>query len=505
MIASILLAALAVFSAGRVDAGTVNATSCSRTHVQDALTNAQDGDTVVIPAGSCVWTDGISMTLAKSLTIRGTGAISATAGGSGLTGTDQTTIIDHHPTLEHNLLSFTVSRGRMLRITGIAFIQDGSSKRTQDGVIKVSGGSNSVRIDHCHFVSNPDSTMTIHVLGSTEPLTGVIDHNYFDSEVGNGPFAVYLQNGVGYGDAAWAAPDNFGTASFLYVEDNRWRNGYLGDANTGGQRFVYRYNTAVIQANDSVPTVGYVANHGLTSGRGRSTRAFEYYGNVLSALSPGLNKSPFPVNGGTGLVWGNTVTQYRYVTSLDYTRKSNATYPYGSPPSGWGNCTGTSGTVWDGPGGYPCLDQPGRGAGDLLSGYPVSSTVNARTGTQAWPQQASSPIYVWSNILTPGGYSPIYIVDYDGPVEANRDFYQQFGTYGESGSFNGSRGVGVGLLSARPSSGLTPGVGYWATDTQTLYVATGATTWATYYTPFIYPHPLTSAVAPSPATNVQIR
>ena len=33
-------------------------------------------------------------------------------------------------------------------------------------------------------------------------------------------------------------------------------------------------------------------------------------------------------------------------------------------------------------------------------------------------------------------------------------------------------------------------MGYWATDTQTLYRATGATTWEIFYTPYTYPHPL---------------
>ena len=72
----------------------------------------------------------------------------------------------------------------------------------------------------------------------------------------------------------------------------------------------------------------------------------------------------------------------------------------------------------------------------------------------------------------------------------NRDYYQQFGTYGESGSFNGTRGVGQGLFSGI-STTCTPGVGYWATDRSTLYVCgPSANTWAAYYEPFPYPHPL---------------
>jgi hypothetical protein len=46
--------------------------------------------------------------------------------------------------------------------------------------------------------------------------------------------------------------------------------------------------------------------------------------------------------------------------------------------------------------------------------------------------------------------------------------------------------------------GLTVGVGYWATDTQTLYRATSATTWQAYYTPYQYPHPLRTESYPEP-------
>lgn len=476
-----------LFCAASAQASTIVAGSACRDDVLAAINAALlDGDIVQIPNGNCTWTQTINVSLNRSITIQGTGAISSTNGGSGTTGSDATIILDHHPTVGHTLFQFDIASGKTLRIAGIRFSMDGSSVSTQNGVIYVSGGSNSVRIDHNHFTTNPDGSMSIGVYGG---VTGVIDHNYFDSELGNGPFAVYLQNGTGTGDAAWNAPDDFGTDKFIFIEDNRWRNGYLGDANTGGQRFVYRYNTGVMQADDSNHTIGYVANHGITSGRSRSSRAFEYYGNVFSAVAPGLNKSPFPINGGTALVWGNTISQYRYVTSLNYTRKDNATYPYGSPPSGWGNCNGSSGTVWDGPGGYPCLDQPGRGRGDLLSGS-FPNIINTRTGNAAYVQQALSPIYVWANTLDPAGYSGTPIVNFDSAlILANRDFYQQFGTNGEPGSFNGTAGVGQGLLSARPAT-CTSGVGYWATDTSRLYVCGPANTWTAYYVPYEYPHPL---------------
>ena len=52
-------------------AATINATSCNSSDVQAAITAAVDGDTVQIPAGTCTWTSGITVT--KSIAIIGAG------------------------------------------------------------------------------------------------------------------------------------------------------------------------------------------------------------------------------------------------------------------------------------------------------------------------------------------------------------------------------------------------------------------------------------------------
>lgn len=82
-------------------------------------------------------------------------------------------------------------------------------------------------------------------------------------------------------------------------------------------------------------------------------------------------------------------------------------------------------------------------------------------------------------------------------------------------SFNGSAGVGSGLLSARPSS-CTTGVGYWATDQGSwnangadglFYKCTSTNTWALYYTPLAHPHPLRTGGQPPPPsapTNLHV-
>jgi hypothetical protein len=487
--------------------GTYTATNCSQAAVAAAIkseqANPKDGDIISIPAGSCTWSSQLVQTFNNSVTIQGAGAISATTGGASTTGSDVTSITDNFG----GFLVFTTTSGKSFRFTGIAVV---GSVIASNGIINIAGTSSSVRVDHCHMVTPSTSTVGLYIGGS---VLGVADHMYFDSGAGGFiSLPIVMHNGNGwngsslsdFADHSWNDTDHWGSNQFFFFEDDRWSQGDIGDAHDGA-RYIIRHSTVT-------GSHGQMYNHGLTDARGRSTRAAEVYLNTFNRTVQDGAPS-YSINSGTLLYWGNTSTDYRYMVQQDYTRKDNATYPYGTTPGGWGNCNGTTtSTAWDGTSpGYPCLDQPGRGKGDLLNGQNFPNALNTTTSTISFAHQALSPVYVWNNTFNDAGFSPEgYITaSYATLFADNTDYYQQFDpTFGEPGSFNGTKGVGQGLLSARPSTctagpgGNTPGVGYWATDTNTLYVCNPTNTWTVYYTPFTYPHPLSLGTPPAPPTNL---
>ena len=138
-------------------------------------------------------------------------------------------------------------------------------------------------MDHCKWGEDVNGSPLF------DTVIGVIDHNTFIRRTGEDGHAFWVfgshWNGSGHGDGSWPAPTNFGSSQFLFFEDNTFTStntGYLialCDAYDGA-RFVLRHNTIT----------GFTfQNHGTeSSGRGRGTRATEFYNN----LCDGKNLEP---------------------------------------------------------------------------------------------------------------------------------------------------------------------------------------------------------------------
>jgi hypothetical protein len=356
-------------------------------------------------------------------------------------------------------------------------------------------------------------------------MYGVVDHNKFE---------FYGQtNGVrdypeAYGDTAFSQPTQFGTANFVFIEDNVFNGGFVNDCNNGG-REVARYNYYSANPNDPVADSGAIQTHEISQGvsRYRGCRALERYHNYAYNPTPSSPEyGAGDAGSGTGLHWANTIsTGYNYDIVTQYIGRelaanncgAGANHAGGCPasPSSFGYCgTGSTGVTssWDGNSnpttGYPCMGETGRGQGDLVNNANFPSAANSVSGTQSWPHEKREPWYIWNETMA-GGSALIANPAWNGvQMKPDRNFYAQVANTPNSSPtspFNGTTGTGFGTLANRPTTctagpggtyDTSPtgsyGVGYFATDQNTLYVCTSTNTWTAIYQPYAYPHPLTA-------------
>jgi hypothetical protein len=520
----------------------VTAATCNESDVSKAWASVTSSTTTfAIPSGSCAWTSQLNLTVpsgSASLTIQGSTTVSGDCNSSACTAADNTVLTDSCTSCGSGplLQITTAAAASVFRFTGITF-KGGNGGPEFNGQLSITGTSQNVRVDHNHFntasYSPANASLAVWFGGW---LYGVADHNVFDLStaaingsnngvhINHETWGNALNNGTGEGDGSWADSTTFGSNRFIYIENNAFNYGYVNDCGGGG-RFVLRYNYINESTPQTHPTQG-------GSERARGCRAAEIYQNNFVGTNGYANppQAMFRQNSGTSLIWGNSAPAgYQTIVFLYNYRATGTSYGVVNTPSGWGACgTAYNGTAsnWDqnsNSTGHRCLDNPGTGKGDLLTGgfssdgKGTNNVTNSATGCGAsqacaWPRQASEPIYTWLNNWAPipSNSQPDINNGTPSAFVVNSDYYPYCSASNPSGytcttAFNGTVGTGSGLLSARPST-CTPFAGYWATDTNTLYQCASTNNWSSYYTPYTYPHPMvqgqSSGTGPAAPTNL---
>jgi hypothetical protein len=490
--------------------------------------SANDPRVVCLTASTITLTVLVDWTVPNHIILIGNGGLTTLGGEDGST----TTLIDNVSPGTDSALQFSSVDG-YFRMAGLT-MQGGTGTIKESGMILIGGTSTQVRFDHFHMDKSTYSTENartgkfMYIGGFIE---GVIDHALFHHGEENG--WIHMVNGdLGtsddHGDVRWSEPTGFGTSDFMFVEDSEFIGTWSGngpsfatatDCQTGG-KYVIRYNTFEnVQVGQTHPT-----GH---AGDDRGCRAFEVYGNTATSTSDPVSVSPmfvFTYNvSGAQLTWGNSVGGtngvYKHIIYFNICRQdSGCGYdpPYGpgaTPAHSWGTC-GSDGSAWDGNtlgNSYPCIDQPGRGQGDLISGtFGVGAgRTNQTLGSPTWPRQALEPVYEW---LTTGdiasGWGGSWLSNGASPQAVqDRDFFLHHGNTGcNAGAGTCSTGVGVGTLAQRPAN-CALNVAWWATDQGgdwntsngtandgQLYRCDSTDHWTVHYTPYTYPHPLQSTL-----------
>ena len=503
--------------------GTYTAATCSRSDVNAVINGpthtAVNGDTIVIPSGTCTWTSGITIT-GIGIDITGTGAPN-NGGGTVGAGTTNTTLVDNAsaPLFTFSGLTTSSSTAKVELLTMSA---SGAGANTIRGAIAFIGScaSNapycpSYRVDNINFSANTWETPMSGGFVLLQDMFGVSDHNSATESTAASPTLTQINfaswQGIGdYGDNSFASPDTFGTAQAVYIENNSVSGVRLsendvspGGGNSGGARYVCRFNTV-----SNMSGTGVCSAHGTAwGGRFRGQRQVEVYYNTVSV---GGCNAVDGLNSGTAYYFSNSVSApgggCNEFVNLDIARFVQT----GAP---WNHCDGTQ--PWDQSpwsSSSACIDQPGSGAGRLLqNSTPVLALAQGVICSllgECWPEPALDPIYEAGEVMTAGGLGSPVVVASDGSstrVLANRDYYAEVSQSAQTSAtspFNGTTGTGYGTLARRPAT-CTAGVGYWATDQGTwnsysstqegeLFTCTSTNTWTMHYEPYAYPHPLTT-------------
>lgn len=270
-------------------------TGCSRDEVQQALTTAPDGATVVIGAGVCQWGSQPSVKRAAGITLRGAGR-------------DKTVIwrdakVPDSLGANAFLFEFDCANGKTVDISDLTlrgndmfFANDDEKATDYDSGLALRHGCQGFRVHDARF--SQFSYYGILVSGSK--ARGVVDSNrFYNNWKCQNPNVSCLGYSVGVlGDHDWPAW-TLGSAQGVFIEDNHFEDGRHEVASNYGSRYVFRHNTVLRTGNPPGVTEPYrwqspVDAHGPQTQGDTGSRGWEVYDNKFVL---GSGKTGVPPNG----------------------------------------------------------------------------------------------------------------------------------------------------------------------------------------------------------------
>jgi hypothetical protein len=372
------------------------------TSVASCISSATSGDTItVLGSGSVSW----SVTSTKALKIVGPGSGTLTVTGS----------VTYSPTITEATKTFELS----------GFTFNGNSVFN----VRAPTGTNPVTGLKIH--NNAFNNASVRAINFSGLEFGVLYNNTF----ANNNISISV---IGAGTAGESYPHTFGSANYLYVEDNTFGNGtgsFISETGQGG-RLAFRHNTITgyncsgCEGNDI---------HG-DQNSGGTTISSEYYHNTWTMASPTYRWIHH--RGGQAIIANNTVSTNLAFNMTEY-------------------------RAWGGNGICSAYPAPGQIKNTFYFNNMLGGSVRLPSFTNGGNSGSCG-----------SGGETAYLV-------LNRDYWTP----------------SYGLASARPATCTANGNTYYgATDTDVIYKCTTTNTWTIFFSPYTYPHPLRSGGSSSDVT-----
>lgn len=269
-------------------AATFPADSCARADVQAAIDAAADGDTVVVPPGTCSWTEGIAFNKAIHLVGQTPGAV---------------TLL--HDAGASYLFEVTESPVRSIEIANLRFVEASGSADAHLVVHPLAAGGRPVLVHDCYFETGGGLLRSIR----WRPNRGVLWSNQFYSNREDDQAIVFVddENSASWSTASTMGADDLDGEANVYVEDNLFLELYL-------QALDPDSNSRVVVRHNVFDNSG-MASHGADTSL-HGTRHWEIYDNTFLFTDhgdcSGMETLPlnwyFYIRGGTGVIADNTIT-----------------------------------------------------------------------------------------------------------------------------------------------------------------------------------------------------